>query len=170
MEQYNERLQVLAMLEAGKINADDATKLLLVLGETFCCEGIPERVQVLKMIEGGSITPEEGMKLLYSLCGGVHIADPKFNEKLSEFSTDMKEFAKEFSCKVNVFFKNAQPKIKGFTKTVVSKTANLADNIATSLQEKAEKMDEKPCCESTPSCCETPEEDKSNGAPPEKSE
>lgn len=104
-----------------------------------------ERLQVLKMVEEGKITVDEATKLIETLSntteGSTHI---NFEEKFNNFSQNMQDFAKDVSCKVNEIYKSAEPKIKEFTKSVVSKTADLADNISMSLHEKIKDMEWKP--------------------------
>jgi len=65
--------------------------------------------------------------------------------------------------------KKAEPKVKEFAKTVVSKTAEVADNISQSLNEKIKSMEEcececKECCPPSDDCCDEP---KDNGPKPE---
>jgi polyhydroxyalkanoate synthesis regulator phasin len=123
-----------------------------------------ERLQVLKMIDEGKISVDEATKLLDALksAGGQQA---NFEEKFNAFARDTKEFFKDVGNKINEMYKEAEPKIKEATKTVVAKTATLADNISQSLNEKAKKMDSGECCAD---CC--PDYDDApadNGPPPE---
>ena len=105
-----------------------------------------ERMQVLKMVEDGTITVDEATKLLETLQATSNEPGKQFEEKFKDFSRDMKEFAKDVTCKINELSKKAEPKIKEFTKNVVAKTADIADNISQSLNEKIKNMEACGCC------------------------
>jgi polyhydroxyalkanoate synthesis regulator phasin len=123
-----------------------------------------ERLQVLKMVEDGKINVDEAAKLLETLKTTEY--SPKFEEKFSNFAEDMKCFAKDVSTKLGEMYKSAEPKIKEFTKTVVTKTADIADNISHSLNEKVKKMNEATgCCGEEGCCCG--DEPHDNGPRPE---
>lgn len=101
-----------------------------------------ERMHVLKMVDEGKVTADEAMKLLQVLGGSA--ANSNFEEKFNKFAKDSKEFFKDAGNKINHMYAKAEPKIKGAARTVVSKTADLADNISQSLNEKIKDKDE--CC------------------------
>ena len=128
-----------------------------------------ERIHVLKMVEDGKINVDEAAKLLEALRMTSAPAGPDYNEKFKEFAGDMKEFAKDVTCKINELTKKAEPKVKEFAKTVVSKTADLADNISASLNEKIKDMDETACgcgCDAAETPC-SGDAPKDNGPRPE---
>jgi len=110
-----------------------------------------ERMQVLKMIEDGKITVDEATKLLDALKTSSHEYSPGFEEKFNKFSAESKEFFKEMGVKIGEMCEKARPKIESATKTVAAKTADIADNIAQSLNEKIAKMEEK--CDCSDGCC-----------------
>jgi len=118
-----------------------------------------ERMQVLKMVDEGKISVDEATKLLDALrvSGGQQV---NLEEKFNAFAKDTKEFFKDVRNKINVMYKEAEPKIKEATKTVVAKTANFADSISQNLNEKVKKMDDGDCCTD----CEDKPAD--NGSPP----
>ena len=119
-----------------------------------------ERMQVLKMVEDGKISVDEATKLLESLQPTNQGFDSaNFEEKFANFASGANEFFKEVSCKLNADYKEAEPKVKEITKTIVAKTANLADNISQSLHEKIKDLD---CCEEE--CCGCPCEDETKAA------
>jgi len=124
-----------------------------------------ERLQVLKMVDEGKITVDEATKLLdaLKLAGGPQA---NLDEKFNAFAKDTKEFFKEMGAKINEMYKEAEPKIKEATKTVVSKTANLADNISQSLNEKIKKMDDGECCNSCDPCGSCEDAPADNGPGP----
>ena len=107
-----------------------------------------ERLQVLKMVEDGKITVDEATKLLESL-QATCFDSASFEEKFSSFAANANEFFKEAGCKLSAAFKEAEPKVKEITKTVVAKTASLADNISQSLHDKIKDLE---CCEEE-GCC-----------------
>ena len=151
MDSQNERIKVLNLLENGKISSDEAAKILLVLGETDCCEGLEERIKILDLLGAAQISVEEAMKLFYAVCRDNYEFDNESKERLKELSQDVKNFANNFSNRVNSFFAGAKPKVKHITKKVVSTTANLAGNISQGLHNTANKLEEKECC----GCCDT---------------
>ena len=124
-----------------------------------------ERMQVLKMVDEGKITVDEATKLLEGL-RATGDGGKQFEEKFKDFANDMKDFAKDVTCKINEATKKAEPKVKEFAKNVVSKTADIADNISQSLNEKVKNM-EGGCCETTCECDDAPAD---NGPKPEKEE
>ena len=128
-----------------------------------------ERMQVLKMVDEGKITVDEATKLLEGLRATGGEPSKQFEEKFKVFANDMKEFAKDMTCKINEATKKAEPKVKEFAKNVVSKTAEVADNISQSLNEKVKSM-EGDCCEENEPCCCDNELPADNGPRPEKEE
>lgn len=125
-------------------------------------------MHVLKMVDEGKITVDEAAKLLDSLRITGAESTKKLEEKFKDFAHDMKEFAKDVTCKVNELSKKAEPKIKEFTKTVVAKTADITGNISQSLNEKVKNMEDKYCeDECTCDCDDQPDD---NGPRPEGSE
>jgi gas vesicle protein len=103
-----------------------------------------ERLQVLKMVEDGKITVDESIKLLEALKGGP--SGPGLEEKFNNFAKETKEFFKDVGKKVNEMYKGAEPKIKEATKKVAAKTAEVADSISQSINEKIKKAEEAGCC------------------------
>jgi hypothetical protein len=82
-----ERMQVLKMLEDGKISLEEATRLLAAVegprksdapdrGKAGVIFASPERMQILKMVESGKITADQGATLLSSLAGARPKAEP----------------------------------------------------------------------------------------------
>jgi polyhydroxyalkanoate synthesis regulator phasin len=112
-----------------------------------------ERMQVLRMVDEGKINVEEATKLLEALkASGMAVHSPNFEEKFNNFAKETKDFFKEVGCKINKLCKDAEPKIKEAAKKVASKTAEVADNISQSLNEKIKNMEEEGCCEGERPC------------------
>jgi len=113
-----ERLKVLAMLEDGKITADDAATLLEKLNEAdsnhFISEDTAEYVE----------------------------------ESLQRFAKNAEHFAKEFGQKAYSAYKDVEPKLKKASQTALEKTAAIVDEVAHALHESIEKAqaEEKACC------------------------
>jgi len=113
-----ERLKVLALLEEGKITADDAATLLGKLneadGQHFISDDTAEYVE----------------------------------ESLQRFAKNAECFAKEFSEKAHKAYKDVEPKLKKASQKALEKTAAVVDEIAQALHESIEKAqaEEKACC------------------------
>ena len=107
-----------------------------------------ERMQVLKMVEEGKITVDEAAKLFEALKGMAVIPSKNFEEKFNDFSKDTKAFFKDIGGKVNEMYKKAEPKIKGASKAVAVKTAEVCDNISRSIGDRMEKPENHDdCCQ-----------------------
>ena len=104
-----ERLKVLAMLEDGKITADDAAALLGKLNEAdgnhFISDDTAEHVE----------------------------------ESLQRFAKNAEHFAKEFGQKAYSAYKDVEPKLKKASQAALEKTASIVDEIAQALHESIEK-------------------------------
>lgn len=111
-----ERIKILEMLENGKINADEATKLL----------------DALKNSAGHDWED--------------YYTEWDADEKLERFTKNVDSFARDFGSKVESAYKDVEPKLKKATKTVVEKTASIFDDISKSLNESLKKMDNDNCC------------------------
>ncbi|WP_058486431.1 SHOCT-like domain-containing protein [Defluviitalea phaphyphila] len=86
-----------------------------------------EKMMILKMLEQGKITSTEAAKLLEAL---------KESKGTNSFSHDL-------SKKVEVFSKDLEPKIKKVTKTLLGKTADIADKISKSLNQSLGNQEKK---------------------------
>jgi len=118
----NEKMRVLEMLENGKITADDAAKLLEVLG-------------------GSRIVSKETRE--------------NVEERLHQFAQDVTKFAKDAGCKMQVFYKEVEPKLKKASQTALEKAAAALDSLACNISESIEKSEA--CCGSDE--CKCDEED-----------
>jgi len=109
-----------------------------------------ERIKVLEMVEEGKISVDEAAKLLESLkASGDAGWTPDYEdaeEKLNQFSKNVDQFAKDFSEKFGVVFKEVEPKLKSATKVVLEKTVSLLDDVSRSLNESARNMEAKADC------------------------
>ena len=116
-----------------------------------------ERIKILEMVEEGKISVDEAAKLLEALkTNGDFGWSPDYEdaeEKLHQFSKNVDSFAREFSEKFSVVFKEVEPKLKSATKKVLDKTVTLLDDVSRSLHEAANNMEPKCDCEE-PKCCE----------------
>ena len=116
-----------------------------------------ERMAILKMIDEGKISVDEAAKLFAALGAKPCDPQPSFEEKWAKFQEDAKEFFKEMGQKFGQACEKARPKLESATKTVVAKTASIADNISQSLNQRVAKMESsenqgRRCCNS-PNCC-----------------
>ena len=119
-----------------------------------------ERIKILEMLEEGKISVDDATKLLESLKGcGDFGWEPGYEdaeEKLHQFSKNVDSFARDFSEKFSVVFKEVEPKLKSATRVVLEKTVSLLDDVSRSLHEAANNMEpkcncvEEDCCEDEP--------------------
>ena len=114
-----------------------------------------ERMKILQMLEDGKIEADEAHDLIIALAKSegnfgkhhwhphnIDIDKEKFNEKMNQFAESMDTFAKDFSCKAHEVYKDMEPKLKSAAKTVIEKTAALADEVSKNLTESIRKMEE----------------------------
>lgn len=131
-------MKVLEMLEAGKITAEDASKLLSVLNDA----------------------PQPARQAHH-----VHLRNHDVEEKLQTFAKDVNHFAKEVGHKMQDWYKTAEPKIKRTSQAALEKAAVTLDNLAQGISNSLEKMElekQAPCCAdntcATTGTCENPED------------
>ncbi|MCL2573630.1 MAG: DUF4097 family beta strand repeat-containing protein [Defluviitaleaceae bacterium] len=123
----NEKMMILKMLEEGKINAEDAAKLLasadtppLPMGGTGAGSQMPPRPA-----SGGSVPSGSSID---SAPRPNSAAPPKTGSAVDEMGK-----------KFGAFMKDMEPKLKKAAETVVVKTASAADSISKSLSAHGEK-------------------------------
>ena len=102
-----------------------------------------ERMQVLKMIDEGKINVDEAAKLLDVLKTSGGKESSNLEDRFNKFSNDTKVFLKDMGKKINHIYEKAEPKVKDATKKVVAKTADIAENISQSLNDKVKDMEHK---------------------------
>ena len=122
---------------------------------------VDPKMKVLDMVESGTISADEAAKLIQALGGG----GPRFmskeskdniEEKLQAFAKDVNKAAKELGGKVQVFYKDVEPKIKKASQSALEKAASALDNLAQSINESIEKSAEECDCDDKESCDHTP--------------
>ena len=112
-----------------------------------------ERMKVLQMLDDGKIDAEQAEDLIIALAKSessckhhwhphIDIDKEKFNEKMSQFAESMDSFAKDVGSKAHEVYKDMEPKLKSAAKTVIEKTAALADEVSKNLNESIRKMEE----------------------------
>jgi hypothetical protein len=106
-----------------------------------------ERMKILDMVEKGIISADDANKLLYAITASDDEA------KLASFARGVADFAKEVGEKTRDACVAISPKLKDATKIVVTKTAEVVDNISKSLNEAVKKMDCEPEGECDDDCC-----------------
>jgi len=122
-----------------------------------------ERIKILNMLEEGKISVDDAAKLLESLRTGAGDFEwsPDYEdaeEKLRQFSKSVDSFARDFSERFSVVFKEVEPKLKSATKIVLEKTVSLLDDVSRSLHEAANNMEPKCSCTETDCCEDEPKE------------
>jgi polyhydroxyalkanoate synthesis regulator phasin len=124
-----------------------------------------ERMKILQMVEDGKITVEEAGKLLESLGVCDECDEENFADKMKEFCKNTEGFLKSVGSKIGDFAKDMEPRVRNVTKTVVSKTADIVEELGKALaaclnslnNNKAEECGEECCC-----CCEEDEQEDEN--------
>jgi DNA-binding ferritin-like protein (Dps family) len=121
-----------------------------------------ERMRILDLLESGKITADEAAKLLESI-KRPNGQDSWFDgetaehvgEKFQHFTKHVDKFTKDFGGRVELVYKDLEPKIKKVSQAVLEKTASVFDDISKSLNEAlenakkaADETDEDECC-----CC-----------------
>ncbi|MCL2851632.1 MAG: hypothetical protein FWE20_01170 [Defluviitaleaceae bacterium] len=110
-----------------------------------------ERMMILQMLSEEKISAEEAENLILALsksekphwhAPNIDIDKEKFNEKMGQFAESMDTFAKDFSSKAHEVYKDVEPKLRSAAKTLIEKTASLADEVSKNLNESIRKMDE----------------------------
>ena len=114
-----------------------------------------EKMRVLELLENGKITADEAAKLLEVL-GNSRLVSKEtrenMEEKVQQFAQDVTKFAKEAGCKMQVFYKEVEPKLKKASQSALEKAAAALDGLACSISESLEKDE---CCGEECSCeCE----------------
>ena len=118
-----------------------------------------ERMKILQMVEEQKLSVEQAIKLLDAVkeqhphVRRVQQSFEKadFEAKLTKLANNIESFAKDFGGKMEVTFKDMEPKIKKATKTVVEKTADLVNDISKAINESISKAE---CCCDDQCCCE----------------
>ena len=138
----DERMKVLSILEKETIAADEAARLLEILGADSGDENKEERMKILSMLEQEVIAADETAGLLQVLLKNGKNAEPgaEFQMKFQNFSQNMESFAKEVSSKASAAYKEMEPKLKTATRVVVEKTAHIVDELSKSIHESLDKM------------------------------
>lgn len=116
------------------------------------------KMRVLDLVESGKITADEAAKLIQALGSGY----PRFiskeskdniEEKLQAFAKDVNKAAKDLSGKVQVFYKDVEPKIKKASQSALEKAAHALDNLAQSINESLDREAGEECkCEGKEEC------------------
>ena len=104
-----------------------------------------ERMMVLEMLSAGTISVEESIQLLSALDSckkseGFEYSSGDMEEKFEKFTSNLDSFAKDVSEKAKTTYKDLEPKIKSGTRTVLSKTISVLEDISCSLNESLENM------------------------------
>lgn len=106
-----------------------------------------EKMKVLELLESGNITADEAAKLLEVL-GNPRIVSREtrdnVEERLHQFAADVTKFAKEAGCKMQVFYKDVEPKLKKASQSALEKAASALDTLACNISESLEKSEA--CC------------------------
>ena len=118
-----------------------------------------EKMRVLELLENGKVTADEAAKLLEALGGNSRLMSKETRENMEEkahqFVQDVTKFAKEAGCKMQVCYKEVEPKIKKASQSALEKAAAALDTLACSISESLEKAEAACCCDEDCKCdCE----------------
>ena len=130
-----ERLLILNLLNDGKINVDEAAKLLDALNTAS--------------------EPKKGKHKHHSASYSSKFDEYDFEEKFKKFSQSVDSFSKDVSERVSVAYKEFEPKFRKTAKTVMEKTAAAVDDLAKTLNESVKNMEEKMKAACEEECCDT---------------
>ncbi|MCL2225276.1 MAG: hypothetical protein FWB96_09965 [Defluviitaleaceae bacterium] len=112
-----------------------------------------EKMRVLDLLESGKINATEASELL-SVLNVPRLMNKEtrenMEEKLQQFAQDCNKFAKDVSCKLQVAYKNAEPKLKKAGKSALEKAADALDNLACSINETLENSKDEDDDDDTP--------------------
>jgi hypothetical protein len=100
-------------------------------------------MKILKMLEEGKITADEAAKLLETIRDTFAFEDyvnSDFNDKVRRFGKDAESFLKGVGVKMGEFVKDMEPKVRNVTKTVVTRTADIVDELSKALNEILDSM------------------------------
>lgn len=132
-----ERMKILNLLEEGKVNADEAAKLLEALSAADDHHGF--------------ISDETA---------------ERWEEGLGRFTKNVDHWAREFGHKVECAYKEMEPKLKQMSQNVLEKTACMMDEVSKSIHESVDnakaRMEEEQkaaCCENDSTCCDGDKDD-----------
>jgi len=95
-----------------------------------------ERMKILQMVEDGKISVEEAGKLLEALnvqYGADFCDGEEFADRMKEFCQNTEAFLKSTGGKIGEFAKDMEPRVRNVTKTVVSKTADIVEELGKAL-------------------------------------
>jgi len=112
-----------------------------------------EKMRVLELLENGKITADEAATLLEVL-GNSRLVSKETRENMEErvqqFAQDVTKFAKDAGCKMQVFYKEVEPKLKKASQCALEKAAAALDNLACNI---SQSIDKDECCGGEDCCC-----------------
>jgi len=112
-----------------------------------------EKMRVLDMLDAGKITADEATKLLEALKGaGFMNKETRENveDKLRNFGQECGRLAREAGAKLQVLYKEVEPKVKKASQAALEKAACVLEDIACAINKSLEKTE---CCEDENCCC-----------------
>ena len=141
----SEKMHILKMLEEGKINSDEAARLLQSVGTGRSTE--PQQTQSYNAghTTNSSHMPNQNSGSYGRQSGGYAQSDSYTQSGNSQYgngrssgagtSTGFDDFATDLRRKFEVLAKDMEPKIQRFVGTVAEKTADVADRISKNINE-----------------------------------
>jgi len=116
-----------------------------------------EKIRVLDMLDAGKITAEEAARLLDALKGQSFMAKEtrdNVEDKLRHFGQECSRLAREAGTKLQVLYKEVEPKVKKASQAALEKAACVLEDLACAINKSLEKTE---CCADEDCCCATEE-------------
>ncbi|MCL2360508.1 MAG: hypothetical protein FWC73_01695 [Defluviitaleaceae bacterium] len=112
-----------------------------------------EKIRVLDMLDAGKITADEAARLLEALKGpGFMNKETRENveDKLRHFGQECGRLAREAGAKLQVMYKEVEPKVKKASQAALEKAACVLEDLACAINK---SLDKEECCGEEECCC-----------------
>jgi len=112
-----------------------------------------EKLRVLDMLDAGKITADEAARLLEALKGpGFMNKETRENveDRLRQFGQECGRLAREAGSKLQVVYKEVEPKVKKASQAALEKAACVLEDLACAINKSLEKNE---CCDDENCCC-----------------
>jgi len=101
-----------------------------------------ERLAILKLIDEGKISASEGVKLLNALRDDIPKREFEIEDGINKVTSAMDSFAKDIKEKFCDFTKDAEPRMKKASQSIIEKTSEIFGEISKNLKDMLSNDDE----------------------------
>jgi len=101
-----------------------------------------ERLAILKLIDEGKISASEGVKLLNALRDDIPKREFEIEDGINKVTSAMDSFAKDIKEKFCDFTKDAEPRMKKASQSIIEKTSEIFGEISKNLKDMLNNDDE----------------------------